>query len=151
MRRGRSLYSGAIFWKRTSRYRAPNLLKRTGSWAQVAASMLSPGCGLRSWHIVQKERCADSPQTSLTACRGGVPPPPPTSVTGPPARDGAFAGVISLTTATTVARAKAVTAPPRTTQVVRCWKRPFFSELNNAPLAQRRLCLSSAFEDDSAA
>jgi hypothetical protein len=97
--------------------------------------MLLPGCGLRSWHMVQKERCADSPQTPLSACRGGVPPPPPTSVTGPPARDGAVAVVISLTTTTTVARAKAVRAPPRTTQVVRCWKRPFFSELNFAPLA----------------
>jgi hypothetical protein len=33
-----------------------------------------PGCGLRSWHIVQKERCDDSPQTPLSACRGGTPP-----------------------------------------------------------------------------
>jgi transposase len=32
---------------------------------------------------VQVARRDDSPQTSLSACRGGVAPPPPTSVTGP--------------------------------------------------------------------
>src|SRR6266511_5436513 len=85
MRPGRSLYSGATRSKRTSRYTAPNLLKTTGRWTHVAASMLVPGCGLRSWHIVQKERCDESPQTSLSACRGGLPPPPPISVTGAPA------------------------------------------------------------------
>src|SRR6266545_2496591 len=103
--------------------------------------MLVPGCGLRSWHIVQKERPADSSQTSFNAFRGGVPPPPPNSVTGPPASDaagasdGAGAFGLPLTAATTTTRARAVLAAPRATQVVRRPKRPFFSELNGAPSA----------------
>src|SRR5512132_389617 len=135
MRRGRSLYSGAICPKRTSRYRAPNPLKtiRCCCWAQVAASMLVPGCGLRSWHIVQKERCDESPHSPLSACSGGVPPPPPTSVTGPLATDGAGVFVLLLTAATTAMRMRTVVATPRTTHVVRRRERLFFSELNVGP------------------
>src|SRR5438093_223829 len=84
-------------------------------------------CGRTLWHIVQVARSDDSPQTSLSACRGGVAPPPPTSVTGP------GAVVLPLTAATAVARAIAVAAPPRATQVVRRRRRLFCSELNDAP------------------
>src|SRR5512133_1235627 len=151
MRRGRSLNSGATRWKRTSRYRAPNLLKRTGCWAQVAASMLLPGCGLRSWHIVQKERCDDSPQTSLSACRGGVPPPPPTSVTGVLASGGAGTFVLPLAAATTPMRTRTAVVAPRAAHVVRRRKRLFFSELNDAPSAGDGRVRSSVIEHDSPA
>src|SRR4029453_6524766 len=97
--------------------------------------MLFPGCGLRSWHIVQKERCDDSPQTPLSACMGGTPPPPPTSVTGPPVSDEAGGFVVPLTAATTATRTRAVVAAPRAPHAVRRRKLLFFSELNCAPSA----------------
>src|SRR5215218_9039161 len=99
--------------------------------------MLLPGCGLRSWHIVQKERCDDSPQTPLSACRGGTPPPPPSSVTDPPVRDGARGFVVPVTAPTTAMRTRAVVPPPRATHVVRRRQRLFLSELNSAPSAGR--------------
>src|SRR5215212_2701652 len=112
--------------------------------------MLLPGCGLRSWHIVQKERCDDSPQTPLSACRGGTPPPPPTSVTGPPVRDGAGGFGVPVTAATIAMRTRTVVPPPRATHVVRRRKRLFFSELNSAPSAGDGRISSSDIEHDSA-
>src|SRR6266516_3799726 len=104
-----------------------------------------PVCGPTLWHIVQVERRDDSPQTSLSACMGGVSPPPPTSVTGPGA---VVLLVLPLRAAANVARAIAVMAP-RAIQVARRRKRWFISELNDAPSADDG-CVFECQKHDSA-
>src|SRR5712691_6696797 len=102
--------------------------------------------GRTLWHIVHVARFDESPQTSLSACMGGVAPPPPTSVTGPGA---VVLVVLPLRAAITAARAIAVLATAAT-QMVRRRKRLFPSEAKDAPSTDEGCGLFECQRHDSA-
>ena len=79
--------------------------------------------------IVQKERCSERPQTVLSACRGGVPPPPPTSVNGTLGSDELGAVVFARSQAAAAMRAATATPAPMAAQIARRRTRLFPSEL----------------------